>query len=99
MAMHLGSAARLASLARASSLAWAASCGWMPALAKIVGSSAGGGVGDLERLMHRGWAFADADGEDGLDTGGVGAAKNLVAVFGVEVEMGVGVDQGHGSLS
>ncbi len=41
---------------------------------------AGGGGGDFEGLMHRGGAFADADGEDGVDARGVGTAKDFVAV-------------------
>ena len=43
-------------------------------------------------------AFADADGEDGVDAGGVGSARGLRRgrwSLGVEVEVGVGVDQGH----
>ena len=43
---------------------------------------------------HGGGTFADADGEDGVDAGGVGSAKDFVEVvggFGVEVEVGVGV--------
>ncbi len=43
------------------------------------------GVGDFERLVHGGGAFADADGEDGMDSGGVGAAQDLFAVCGVSL--------------
>ena len=36
-----------------------------------------GGGGDVEGLVHGVGAFADADGEDGVDTGVVGAARGL----------------------
>ena len=39
-----------------------------------------GGVGDLEGLVHGVGAVADADGEDGVDAGGVGSAEDFVAV-------------------
>ena len=52
-------------------------------------------VGEVERVVHGVGAFADADGEDGFDAGGVGSAEDFVAVVGVEVEVGVGVDQVH----
>ncbi len=94
MAMQMGSAARVASLARASGVA----------LVGLLGVDAGAGVdagvlvGDgfaIEGVVHGVGAFADADGEDGVDAGGVGAGEDCFAVFGVEVEMGVGVDEGH----
>ena len=56
---------------------------------------AGGCVGEVERVVHEFGAFADTDGEDGFDVGCVGSAEDFVAVFVVEVEMGVGVDQMH----
>ena len=48
---------------------------------------------EVEGLMHGVGAFADADGEDGADSGGPGAVEEGFAVFGVAgaVEMGVGV--------
>jgi hypothetical protein len=61
----------------------------------------GGAVGEVERLVHGVGAFADADGEDGLDAGGLGAAEDFVAVcwsLVVEVEMCVRVDQVHRAL-
>jgi hypothetical protein len=51
--------------------------------------------GDFEGLLHGGRAFADAYGQDGVDSCGVGSAENVFAVFGVEVEMGVGINEGH----
>ena len=71
----------------------------------FVGMDSGGGedfwgrgtvfvlAGEVEGLMHGVGAFADADGEDGVDSGGPGAVEQGFAVFGVAgaVEMGVGV--------
>src|SRR6266851_7241096 len=57
-----------------------------------------GCVGYLERLVHGRGAFADADCEDRLDTGSIGAAQNLVALsrsLGIKVEVGVGIGQRH----
>lgn len=72
----------------------------------LFGVDAGGGVdfgeiwgrwcvGEVERVMHGVWAFAYADSENNFDIGCVGSAEDCVAVVGVEVEMGVGVDQMH----
>ena len=58
-------------------------------------------VGDVEGLVHGAGAFADADGENGVDSGRVGSTEDFGAVcwcFGVEVEMCVGVDEWHGFL-
>ena len=52
----------------------------------------GRGVRDVEGLVHGVGAFADADGEDGLDAGDAGSGEDGFEVFGVEVEVGVGVD-------
>jgi hypothetical protein len=46
--------------------------------------------------VHGVGAVADADGEDGVDAGGVGSAEDFVAVgggLGVGVEVGVGVGE------
>ena len=98
MAMQRGLAARAASLARASGVALAASWGWMPAVAKIAGGPGRWcAFGDFERAVHLVGAVADADGEDGVDSGGVGAGEDAGEfVGGVHVEMGVGVDEVHG---
>src|SRR5882724_3504718 len=52
-------------------------------------SWAAGGTGDLQSLVHRSRAFANADGKNRLDPGGIGAAQNLVALrwgLGIKVE-------------
>ncbi len=49
-------------------------------------------AGDVEGAVHGVGAFAYADGEDGVDAGGAGAGEDGFEVFGVEVEVGVGVD-------
>src|SRR5271170_4961273 len=54
--------------------------------------------GDLESLMHRSRALANPNGEDRLNAGIVGPAKDLVAVrwsLRVEVEVGVRVNEWH----
>jgi hypothetical protein len=58
-------------------------------------AGAAGGGGDFEGLVHGGWPFTDSDGEDGVDAGGVGAAEDLVAIFDIEVKVGVGVGKEH----
>ena len=55
-----------------------------------------GGVGDVECAVHGVRAVADADGEDGLDSGGTGTGEDGFKVVGVGVEVGVRVDEGHG---
>lgn len=58
----------------------------------------GSGDGDFEGAVHLVWAVADADGEDGADAGGVRTGEDLRKVFGgVHIEMGVRVDEVHGS--
>jgi hypothetical protein len=53
-----------------------------------------GRFGDFEGAVHLVGAVADADGEDGVDAGGVGAGEDLREVAGrVHVEMGVRVDE------
>ena len=49
---------------------------------------------DFERAVHLVGAVADADGEDGVDPGGVGAGEDAGKVAGgVHIEVGVRVDQ------
>lgn len=59
-------------------------------------------VGDFKCLVHGGGAFAYAYGEDGVDSCGVGSEEDFFAVcrsFGIEVQVGVGVDERHCSGS
>ncbi len=62
------------------------------------GEDAGVFVRDVECAVHGFGAVADADGEDGMDAGCVGAGEDgfeVAGSLGEEVEMGVGVDEGH----
>ena len=55
-----------------------------------------GGLSDVERVVHEGRAVANADGEDGADTGCVSACEDArELVCGDHVEVGVGVDEVH----
>jgi hypothetical protein len=80
--------------------------------AGFVGMDSGGGidagdvgaagvvVGEFGGAVHGVGAVADADGEDGFDSGGVGTLEHrlAVAVVAVAVEVSVGVDE-HGAAS
>ena len=75
MAMQRGSAARVAEFGEGFGGGAGGLLGVDAGAGVDVGRSGRGGGGDVEGLVHGVGAFADADGEDGVDAGGVGRAR------------------------